>query len=173
MYIKWVGSFLLLGIASVIGMRKAEALTVRVERMQELKRMIGLLQGELRFHRAALSECFESVSERIQAPFSMFLLSTAISLENREEGTFEEVWERTVVNLLREKGFCKEDEQIFLLLKNGLGYLDLKMQTETLNLALLQVEESIAVSKEEQKIKGKLYRTLGVTVGALLVLLVI
>lgn len=173
MYVKFIGSLCFVGITSTIGVLKAEDLVIRVKRMQELKRMIGLLQGELRFHRAALSESFENVAERMSTPFSEFLLSTAKSMESRSEGNFEEIWEKNSTKLLLEKGFFKEDEQIFSLLKNGLGHLDLKMQTETLNLALLHTEEMIEAAKEEQKIKGKLYRTMGVTTGALLALLVI
>ena len=40
-------------------------------------------------------------------------------------------------------------------------------------LAILQTEDSIHQAKEQQARKGKLYQTMGVTIGALLVLLII
>ena len=75
--------------------------------------------------------------------------------------------------LLRTEGFQKGDDRLLEVLKNGLGYLDLTMQTETLNLAMIQAEEAIAIAKDQQESRGKLYRTMGVTVGALLILLII
>ena len=159
--------------AAAIGFLKAEELKVRVKRLQELKRMMMLLQGELRFHRAALSEAFESVAERMEDPFQSFLSETAERLEQRESGGFEGIWEEMSEKLLRTEGFQKGDDRLLEVLKNGLGYLDLTMQTETLNLAMIQAEEAIAIAKDQQESRGKLYRTMGVTVGALLILLII
>lgn len=59
------------------------------------------------------------------------------------------------------------------ILGSSFGYLDLAMQTETLNLGILRTEEAIRQAKEEREKKGKLYQTMGVTAGALLTLLII
>ncbi len=173
MYIKIVGSLFFMCSAAAIGFMKAEELKVRVKRLQELKRMMLLLQGELRFHRAALSEAFESVAERMEEPFQSFLSETAGRLEQREAKGFEGIWEEMSGKLLQTEGFQKEDERLLEVLRNGLGYLDLAMQTETLNLAMIQAEEAVRIAKEQQESRGKLYRTMGVTVGALLTLLII
>ena len=172
MYIKLIGSLFLLGSASSIGFLKSEELTERVKKLQEMKRMMILLQGELRFHRAELSEAFENVAERVQEPFKDFLKETGRRLEKKDAG-FDKIWEETSVKILTAEGIKREDEQLLDLLKSSLGYLDLTLQTETLNLAILQTEDSINQAKEQQARKGKLYQTMGVTVGALLVLLII
>ena len=172
MYIKLMGSLFLLGSAASIGFMKSEELVERVKKLQEMKRMMVFLQGELRFHRAELSEAFENVAERVQEPFKEFLKETGKRLEKKESG-FDEIWEETSAKILTAEGIKREDGQLLDLLKNSLGYLDLTLQTETLNLAILQTEDSIKKAKEQQERKGKLYQTMGVTVGALLVLLII
>ena len=138
-----------------------------------MKRMMLLLQGELRVHRAVLAEAFANVSERVEKPFSVFLSVLSEKLELRENGRFEQVFQEESKKLLQEEGFLKEDIHLFELLQNGLGYLDLTMQTETLNLAILQTEEAVREAKGQLEIKGKIYRTMGVTVGALLTLMII
>lgn len=173
MYIKIAGSMILTGIGAMIGFSKAGELNERVRMLQGLKKMINFLQGELRFHRAALSEAFENVGERMEAPFSGFLQRMAHQIEAKELGDFEKVWEENAGQLLAAEGFRSEDEMLLDLLKSGLGYLDLAMQTETLNLAMIRTEEAIAEAKEESKTKGKLYQTMGVTIGALLSLMII
>lgn len=173
MYIKLIGSLFLLGSASAIGFLKAEELNERVKVLQELKRMMSLLLGELRFHRAVLSEAFENAGERTADPLKSFLKNLAEQLEGGRNCDFETVWEQNAKQLLEAEGFCREDEALLDLLKTGLGYLDLTMQTETLNVAMLRTEEAIAEAKEQKKIKGRLYQTMGVTVGALLTLLII
>ena len=173
MYIKLIGSLFLLGAAASIGFMKSEELVERVKNLQEMKRMMILLQGELRFHRAALSEAFGNVAERVKEPFCSFLREMGERLERREESGFDEIWGETSAKIVVSEGMKKEDGQLLELLKNSLGYLDLTLQTETLNLAILQTEEMIKRAKEQQERKGKLYQTMGITVGALLILLII
>ena len=173
MYIKIFGSILLLISTTAIGYLKAEELKKRVVCLNELKRVMILLQGELRFHRATLSEAFENVSKRVEAPFSMFLEETARRIENRNFGNFLCVWGELSDELLLYGGFQKEDNSLLEQLGRSLGYLDLTMQTENLNLAIFQTEEAIKSAKEQKEIKGKLYRTMGVTAGAFLTLLII
>ena len=84
MYIKIIGSIVLILSAAAVGYLKAEELEVRVRVLKEMKRMITFLQGELRFHRAELSEAFESVSERVDPLFGAFLRQTAEELEKND-----------------------------------------------------------------------------------------
>ena len=173
MYIKLMGSLFLLGSASAIGFLKAEDLKVRVRKLLELKRMIGFLQGELRFHKVTLSEAFEQVSGRMEEPFDGFLKELAEKLENKDQRNLMELWQEAVEKLLKNEGFQKEDKYLLDLLGKGLGYLDLRMQTENLQLALIQAEEAVIAAKETQKVKGRLYQTMGMTTGVFLILLII
>ena len=110
MYLKVIGSVFLIFSAAAIGFVKAEELKCRVERMEEMKRMMILLQGELRFCRAVLSEAFENVSERVEEPFSGFLSVMAKMLEQRENGRFEQIFQEQTKILLQEKGFNHQVE---------------------------------------------------------------
>ena len=173
MYLKIIGSLFLMTSAALIGFLKAEELRTRVKMLQEMKRMMLLLQGEFRFHKAELSEAFLGVSERAGEPFSEFLFGISKKIESRNAGGFEGIFHEESEKLLEAEGFCKEDLHLLELLQNSLGYLDLTMQTETLNQAVMQTEEAIEQAKKQFEIKGRLYRTMGVTVGALLTLIII
>lgn len=173
MYIKIIGSLFLMTSAAAIGFLKADELSERVKRLKELKRMMVLLQGELRFHRAGLAEAFEHVSDRVEPPFSGFLKETSEKLDRMDSGGFEQVWREMSKKHLCGEGFCREDLQLLELLRSSLGYLDLTMQTDTLELAILQTEDAIKTAAELKEKRGKLYQTMGITVGALLTLLII
>lgn len=173
MYLKLIGSLFLMTSAAAIGFLKADELSERVKRLRELKRMMILLQGELRFHRAALAEAFDHVSQRMEEPFSWFLKEMSEMLENMDSGGFDQVWGEMSKKLLCVEGFRPEDFQLLELLRSSLGYLDLTMQTETLNLAIFQTEDAIKMAVEQKEKRGKLYQTMGITVGALLTLLII
>jgi len=173
MYIKIFGSILLLISTTVIGFLKAEELKKRVVCLSELRHVMISLQGELRFHRATISEAFENVSKRAEKPFASFLEQAAERIENRQSGGFNCVWNEMTEELFLQTGLQKEDKKLLEQLGRGLGYLDLEMQKESLNLAILQTEEAIKAAKEQKEIRGKLYQTMGVTAGAFLTLLII
>lgn len=173
MYLKLIGGILLIGSSAAIGSMKAEELTTRVKMLTEWKRMLVLLQGELRFHRGTLSESFENVADRVKTPIRDFLRQMAEKMQGMDPGGLEKAWSESGGLLLLKDGFCKEDEQLLETLKSSLGYLDLTMQTETLNLAVLQTEDALQKAREQRDCKGKIYQTMGVTVGAILTLLII
>lgn len=173
MYLKIIGSLFLMISSAMIGFLKADELNERVKRLKELKRMMIFLQGELRFHKASLPEAFENVSERVAAPFSLFLCEAAKRLESKAYGGFEKTWVEMSEKYLRKAGLTKEDGQLLEMLRTSLGYLDLAMQTESLNLAILQTEDAIRLAKKQQEVKGKIYQTMGITAGAFLILLII
>lgn len=173
MYIKMIGGLFLMSSATVIGLLKAEELNERVKMFQELKKMLMFLQGELRFHKAELSEGFENVASKVEEPYRSFLKEMAEQLNEGNKGGFETIWKENSHKLLRAEGLKKEDEQLFELLGGSLGYLDLTMQTEHLNLVMLRTEETLKEAQELKQSRGKLYQTMGVTAGALLTLLLI
>lgn len=164
-------SFMISTIA--IGVMKAEELNKRVQCLLELKRLMILLQGEFRVHRGTLSEAFVYTAGRVEEPFSGFLKETAKGLDDRSFGSFSDVWEKVTEQLVARGKFFKNDQYLLDQLGRGLGYLDLTMQMENINLAICQTEEAIKSAKEEKNSKGKLYRTMGVTAGAFLSLLII
>ena len=172
MYIKIAGGILLLGAATAAGILKSQELTERVRRLQEFKRMIIFMQGELRFHRATLAEAFENVSEKTASPFCEFLAGMAMELEKERSG-FEELWRKSCKELLKQKGFQAEDGRLLELFGGGLGYLDLEVQMDSINMALVQTDEAIGNAREEERCRGRLYRTMGVTTGLLLALLIL
>lgn len=173
MYLKIVGSLFLLCSAAAIGFKKAEYLSQRVHNLRELQRMVVFLQGELRFHRSTLSDAFAAVSERVQAPFDRFLRELSQDMNLKGNRHFGELWQEEMQRMFQRDPAFQADRSLLEFLGSSLGYLDVTMQTEHLNLVLLQVEDALNQAKEQREMKGKLYQTMGVSVGALLVLLMI
>ena len=159
--------------STVIGFLKAEELKERVKILQELKKMLLHLQGELRFHKAELSEAFENVAEKVEEPYRGFLRIMAEQLNEENQGGLETIWKENSRKLLLAEGFRKEDGHLLELFGGSLGYLDLTMQTEHLNLVMIRTEEAIEEAQKLKESRGKLYQTMGVTAGALLTLLMI
>lgn len=173
MYLKIIGCLFIMASAAGIGFLKAEELAERVRRLEDLKSMMLLLQGELRFHHASLAEGFENVAERVREPLKTFLTEKAERLGHRSGASFGEIWKEGTQTLLETTGFRAADAELLDNLQRSLGYLDLELQTEALNQTIFRTGEAVLAAKEEQKAKSRLYRTMGVTAGAILALLII
>lgn len=173
MGIKWICCVGLLMISSAIGFAKSKALDQRVRRLCQWKRVLMMIQGELRFHRATLWECFEEVSGKAEEPFGTFFGKVAERIGQKEEGGFEKIWDEEYKNLLKSGNFPKDDASLLELFGESLGHLDLTMQMEQLEHAMDQAGENIRQAREQREKKGDLYRTMGISVGVLLALLVI
>lgn len=173
MYIKLAGSLLVISGGMAMGILKAEELKERVEGLQNLRRLLVLLQGELRFHHTVLSEAFERVGRQMEHPYQEFLVETAERLDARDSIGFEGIWKETTEQLFQKGIFAEKDRQFWQLLGNSLCTLDLETQMDHMQLLMVQTEAELVQAKEEQRIKGSLYRTMGGVFGALLVLLII
>ena len=173
MCLKILGSIFLIASAATIGCMKADELRQRVKSLNELKRSMILLQGELRFHRATLSEAFENISGRVKYPFDKYFEEISKALETENSVGFLSLWSEMSEKIISDAGLKKEDKALLELLGGSLGFLDITMQIENLNLTILQTEDAISSAKEQLTVKGKLYQTMGVTVGAFLTLLII
>lgn len=173
MYLKILGSVFLLASTASMGFLKAGELKIRTDHLKELKKVMILLQGEFRFHRSPIPEAFESVSKKTAAPFRGFLESVAAELETGRSGNFLSIWEKQCKELLSWEGMKREDQQLLEQLGNSLGCFEVTLQLEMLQGVIRQTEEILKAAKEQQEVRGKLYQTMGVSLGALLTLLII
>ncbi|MGN0466695.1 MAG: stage III sporulation protein AB [Lachnospiraceae bacterium] len=169
--IRVVGCVLLILSGYLGGLYFSNSCKMRLEQLYELKRIIQILEGEIRYKKTALPEAFFSVAKRTKPPFSNFFCSVAKELlENRKTG-MGEIWKEKVEKLLGESKLAKNDKNSLIQLGNSLGYLDGRSQIDSLQLYMEQLCEEIKKSREELYKKGKVYQCLGVSSGILLVLI--
>lgn len=94
-------------------------------------------------------------------------------LGNLEGKTFGELWRGQIDRELAGTFLKKEDKEQLKTLGEVLGYLDLEMQLNSLDLYLEQLDLSILEAQEAIRTKRKLYQSLGVAGGIFLILLLL
>lgn len=146
---------------------------IRLEQLYELKRIVQILEGEIRYKKTALPEAFLNISNRTKQPFSNFFCSVGRELLDNRKNTMAEIWEEKLDKLFLEAKLTKNDKGSLMQLGNSLGHLDGKNQLDSLNLYAEQLEEEIKRSREELYKKGRVYQCLGISSGILLVLILI
>ena len=66
--IRLAGGFLVIGTASLFGFRAADTLEEEYRQMQDIRRIVYMLQGEIRYARSFLSEAFLAIAANQEEP---------------------------------------------------------------------------------------------------------
>lgn len=175
---KIVGCICIFFAAAGAGLYASKELERRKKEIVSLRKSILSMEREISFQLSTLSEAFLYTGERSEEPWKEFFKDMAKKLEERErkyygeeqgvEGMFREVrkkWEQMHP--------WKKEWEILEQLFRGLGQLDKEMQMGQLRLAQEELTLAEQEAGEEQKKKGQLYRSLGICMGILGVILLV
>lgn len=170
--LKLLGLLFLFVDCVFLGWNQSHGLKKRLELLEELKRLLLLLSGEIRCGHATLPEAFFQVGKKARSPYGEFFIKVSEELNGEVRKPLQEVFERQLKNL-HSSGLWKEDLELLLDLGKALGYLDLTMQLSTLKLYEDMLDASIQKAAGEYGPKAKMYRYLGVLGGLFLVVLLV
>ena len=133
----------------------ARELGKRVAQLEELQRLLLILQGEIRCVRLTLPAVCELLAKDAKAPFQQFFWKVSEDLGKRTGQTAGEIWSRNL----------KEIGQL-------LGRMDMPMQLSAIQFYQEKIMLSLAEAKAAADSRQKLYRYLGALGGAALVLVI-
>lgn len=160
-------SFTGMGFSMSMDLRK------RIDQMKDLKKMVTMLKGEIKYAKAPLPEAFYSMGQRLEEPFTTFLVGTARELDSYNGLPFKEVWNSHVDSDLNKSSLLPKDKEQLKSLGENMGYLDNEMQQNTIELYLEQLESEIDLARQEVAAKSKVYQCLGIMSGLFVAIILI
>lgn len=175
---KMVGCIFVFLAAAGAGIYASMELERRMKQIASLRRSLLYMEREIAFQLSSLAEAFSHTGERSNPPWDEFFFDLAKQLERQERNICGE--EKNVVDIFQkarkryEKTHpWKKEWEILERLFQGLGQLDKEMQMGQLRLAQEELTLAEQEAREEQKNKGQLYRSLGICMGILGVILLV
>ncbi len=173
MTIKIIGAVCIIIACTAIGFSKSYRLYGRYGELTELKKILCLLSGEIRFGSSTMEEAFETMAERVEAPYNGFFGWLSGKLKERTSVSLSELWREAVEKKLSGARLDRGDKELMIRLGRDLGCLDRETQLNTITLAAEQVEERKQELSGELPKKMKLYNCLGILSGVFLTILLI
>lgn len=170
--LRCLGMLCILAGSTGIGMSMARELELRTQELAVLQHLMLALRGEIRYMHQPLSEAFVCLAEKAPAPFEAFFSCMADELKMRCGNTAEEIWRRNLKKCLPNLHISSQEYAEFEKLGSMLGYLDVKMQIDTLDHYLEQLKISSVQAMEAAKSRRRLYQYMGALGGAALVVLI-
>ncbi|HIT87646.1 MAG TPA: stage III sporulation protein AB [Candidatus Coprocola pullicola] len=173
MMIQMIGALLTVLTSTIAGIYWGVQTVYRIEELQELKRAMIMLQNQISFLTKPLPEALEDIGKKTDSVISHLFCSVAKEMEQRQGQSGEEIWRQSVLQWQNTTYLEKEDIDAMLCFGNSLGYLDIIQQKASIALFLEYIETTVENLQEKSKKQMKLYPSMGILTGLLLVVVLL
>ncbi|MCU6760969.1 stage III sporulation protein SpoAB [uncultured Roseburia sp.] len=171
--LKIAGIVLVLAAAWGYGSGLVAQLVRHRDNLFACKEMTELLIGEIRYGKTPLQDAFSLIAARLKEPLSGILKSISKEICQNNYKSLEVVWENKFQAAQKELYFTAEEMEVVKGIGKNLGYLDVQMQVQHLTLYQKQMAGFLEQTEKTEKEKKKLYRSLSMMAGAMVVLLLV
>lgn len=168
MWLKWIGCGLVTVSCGALGCFKAGQWKERRKTLEQLRKMVNLLKGEILYAHTPLGDALRQVGEKSQGPLKDFFLAVSRRLSAQEGLPFFDIWRQEAEKLSGDVPLDEKARQDLKGLGEHLGYLDVDMQERTILLYLEQLELSLGYYREHEREHCRLCASLGIMGGLFL-----
>lgn len=171
--LKIIGCILVIASSTGMGFFFSNEIGCRIDDLKELKKLIVLLRGDIRYANTPLPEAINSINRRHSGSFTVFFNNVSEKLRELSGTTFSEIWKNAAEKELGNTSLQKKDKLSLIHFGENLGYLDKDMQMNTIDLYISQLEDEINDLSKTVKEKTYLYNTLGIMAGIFIIIVMI
>ncbi len=171
--LKIIGCILVIASSTGIGFFFSAEMKNRIEDLKELRKLIGLLKGDIRYANTPLPEAISVLARRYKGSFFSFFQYASTKLQELSGQTFSQIWKAAVEQELLNTSLSKKDKAQLISFGENLGYLDKDMQMNTFELYLSQLEDELTELSKTVKERAYLYNSLGIMAGVFISIIMI
>ncbi len=170
---KIIGCILVIISSTGMGFFLSNEMRCRIDNLKELKKLINLLRGDIKYANTPLPEAISTITRRQSGSYDAFFNYISKKLYEMSGQTFSQIWMEAVHKELAETSLSKKDKLQMVQFGENLGYLDKDMQMNTIDLFLSQIEEEIKDLSKTIKEKAYMCNTLGIMSGIFIIIIMI
>ena len=164
--IKYVLLIAIFGLSTAIGMAISKTYENRVVELKEFKNILNIMKTKIKFTYEPLAEIFKQISKDNDTSVEKIFGQMANQINYYQT---REVWE----NCIQESDISinQEDKDILKKLGKLLGQTDVDGQISEIEVTENFLNMQIEKAEEEKKKNQKMYKTLGITIGLIFVII--
>ena len=164
--IKYILLAVIFGLSTAIGLTISKIYENRVIEIKEFKNILNIIKTKIKFTYQPLAEIFKEIANKNETNVERIFGQMANQITYFQT---REVWENCIQNA--DISINQEDKDILKKLGKLLGQTDVEGQISeievTENFLNIQIEKAEEAKKKEQK----MYKTLGITIGLIFVII--
>lgn len=171
--LKLFGAILVFGSCAAIGLSAREVLKKRVKADSALLLAISILIRELKTNHTPLRDIFEMLAKNENTMVRAFFSALLEAWQENDRLPLRYHWCRAAQRGAQRYGWGEEETRLLCEMANFLGQYDAREQCVGLEQLYHQLEAMREIAKEELQNKGNLYRTCGISLGIMVILILI
>lgn len=164
-----IGSAIVLFSCTAAGIYMASKDKYRAEELMEMKRGLCMLKSEICHNSRPLYEAMIDISQMLEDTVSEIFEDSGRMLKARKAASASEAWEKTLKESRGRTFFKKEDIDAFISFGQALGGIDRDGQTANIDIALEYIDRKSDELIKKYAKDGRLFRSMGVMGGILIV----
>ena len=166
--VKYIMLLLILISAGILGKNISNKYIYRLKELQDMKNALNILKNKIKFTYEPLPEIFEYIAKNSTPNISKIFVK---SINKMKQKTASKAWEDAV-----EENTCnlnEEDKNAIKMLSKLLGMTDVEGQISQIDITENFLNNQIQNAEMERQKNEKLYKKLGITIGATIVIILI
>lgn len=143
-----LGGILMVAAGIGLGLERIRSLRNHVSSMEEIRRILLLLQSEISYAKVPFTYAFKKIGRKCKEPYRTWLHTMWENLKEQEGARMRSIWEEAVESCLPPSGLHKKEMEKLQSLGADLGLLDGQMQQQVLAVFLQDWQEELEKKKK-------------------------
>ncbi len=170
--VKILGSLLLVGATTAIGVSVSSVLSSRVKILNSIKEWLMFVHSEIGENLTPLDELAEKSVSTVTGPFGCFLKECFDGMRSNPHIPFGIIWTKNITRA-EYLQLRPQEKNTLIALGNTLGRYGVEEQKKAISHTIRSVEAFAETAETDYKRLGKLYTKLGIICGISLVIVFI
>ena len=166
--IKYVLLITIFGLSTSIGLVISKTYENRVIELKEFKNILNMMKTKIKFTYQPLAEIFKQIANNNETNVERIFGQMANQITYFQT---RDVWEKCIQDA--DISINQEDKDILEKLGKLLGQTDVEGQVSEIEVTENFLNMQIEKAEEDKKKNQKLYKTLGITIGLIFVIILI
>ena len=168
--IKYFGIILIFIASTYIGKLYANKYKNRVDELEKMKSSLNIFKAKIKFTCNTIPEIFEDIGKNLDEPIGKIFLDASKLMEQQ---IAKDAWDTSLNQNICRTNFNKKDIEDLKELSKMLGNTDVQGQISQIELVMQLIEGQTKQAQIEMQKNSKLYRTLGITAGLTIAIILI
>ncbi len=170
MLIQGIGAVLILLATTLSGFAFAAKEKYRLRELEEIERGILLMKNQISYLGTPLAALLEQISWKTEGITGLAFQEISVQMEERQGNSAEEIWESTWLRIGKKSYLTAVDLEELIAFGRTLGFIEKEQREGSMDMLLHYLrDKQEGINKRLDK-NGKLYYSMGVLSGLLLVI---
>lgn len=172
MFFKILGSVLIITSSTYSGFYYGSKLIKRISELTEIERLVTLLENEIVYSHTPIPQAIYSISCRKDNVIENFFYEIYIKLKDGADSIYQ-AFEDGLNENKKQLNIEEEDTALLLSFAKSLGDYDIEGYRKVFALFKIGIKSKISAAENKKSKNLKMYRYLGFSLGAMVVIMII